>query len=70
MAQRKRTFVREKIKPNIRERWEKATFPREIVPEIGAQGLRGMPLKGHGCAGKSAVAYGIACMDLRLSIQV
>jgi alkylation response protein AidB-like acyl-CoA dehydrogenase len=42
LAQRKRTFVREKIKPNIRERWEKAIFPREIVLEIGAQGLLGI----------------------------
>ncbi len=64
MAQRKRTFVREKIKPNIRERWEKAIFPREIVLEIGAQGLLGMHLKGYGCAGKSSVAYEIACMEL------
>ncbi|CAA9458513.1 MAG: Glutaryl-CoA dehydrogenase [uncultured Rubrobacteraceae bacterium] len=57
-------FVREKIKPNIRDWWEQAVFPREIVPEMGAQGLLGMHLSGYGCAGKSAVSYGLACMEL------
>jgi glutaryl-CoA dehydrogenase len=57
-------FVREKIKPNIRDWWEKAVFPREIVPEMGVRGLLGMHLTGYGCAGKSAVSYGLACMEL------
>ncbi len=57
-------FVHEKIKPNIRDWWEQAIFPREIVPEMGAQGLLGMHLSGYGCAGKSAVSYGLACMEL------
>ncbi|MDP8951041.1 MAG: acyl-CoA dehydrogenase family protein [Actinomycetota bacterium] len=59
-----RGFVRERIKPNIREWWEKATFPKEIVPEMGSLGLLGMHLEGYGCAGKSAVVYGLACMEL------
>ncbi len=59
-----RGFVREKIKPNIQDWWEKAVFPREIVQEMGAQGLLGMHLSGYGCAGKSAVSYGLACMEL------
>ena len=59
-----RGFVREKIKPNIREWWERATFPKEIVPEMGALGLLGMHLEGYGCPGKSAVIYGLACLEL------
>lgn len=59
-----RTFVNERIAPNINEWWEKAVFPREIVPEMGSLGLLGMHLEGYGCAGKSAVAYGLACMEL------
>ncbi len=59
-----RGFVREKIKPYIQDWWEKALFPREIVPQMGAQGLLGMHLSGYGCAGKSAVEYGLACMEL------
>src|SRR5215203_4354512 len=59
-----RSFVRERIEPNIRQWWERAVFPRELVPEMGALGLLGMHLSGYGCAGKSAVAYGLACMEL------
>jgi glutaryl-CoA dehydrogenase len=59
-----RAFVREKIKPNITEWYEKAIFPREIVPEMASLGLLGMHLEGYGCAGKSAVEYGLACMEL------
>ena len=59
-----RPFVRERIEPNIKDWWERAHFPRELVPEMGALGLLGMHLSGYGCAGKSAVAYGLACMEL------
>jgi glutaryl-CoA dehydrogenase len=59
-----RGFVRERIKPNIREWWEKAIFPKELVPEMGSLGLLGMHLEGYGCAGKSAVQYGLACMEV------
>jgi glutaryl-CoA dehydrogenase len=59
-----RSFVEERIQPNIREWFERAHFPRELVPEMGSVGVLGMHLKGYGCAGKSAVAYGLACMEL------
>lgn len=59
-----RGFVEERIQPNIREWWEKGIFPREIVPEFGSLGVLGMHLSGYGCAGKSNVEYGLACMEL------
>ena len=59
-----RAFVREKVQPNIRDWYERAIFPRELVPEMGRQGLLGMHLEGYGCAGRSAVEYGLACMEL------
>ncbi len=59
-----RSFVREKIKPNIRAWYDDAVFPKEIVPEFAELGLLGMHLHGYGCAGKSAVEYGLACMEL------
>ncbi|MDP8948440.1 MAG: acyl-CoA dehydrogenase family protein, partial [Actinomycetota bacterium] len=59
-----RRFVRERIDPNIREWWERAIFPRELVPEMGSLGLLGMHLSGYSCAGRSAVEYGLACMEL------
>src|SRR5215217_6719244 len=59
-----RSFVEERIRPKIKDWWERAHFPRELVPEMGALGVLGMHLKGYGCAGKSAVSYGLACMEL------
>ena len=59
-----RHFVRERIEPNIQEWWENAVFPQALIPEMGDLGLLGMHLEGYGCAGKSAVAYGLACMEL------
>jgi glutaryl-CoA dehydrogenase len=59
-----RSFVRERIKPNIKGWYDEAVFPREIVPEFAELGLLGMHLHGYGCAGKSAVEYGLACMEL------
>jgi hypothetical protein len=44
------SFVEQKIKPNIREWFEKAIFPREIVPEMGFMSLLGIHLFGHRCA--------------------
>ena len=59
-----RSFVRETIKPNIEGWYDEAVFPKEIVPEFAELGLLGMHLSGYGCAGRSAVEYGLACMEL------
>src|SRR5919107_1308239 len=59
-----RSFVQERIKPNIEGWYDEAVFPREIVPEFAELGLLGMHLSGYGCAGRSAVEYGLACMEL------
>lgn len=59
-----RSFVRERVLPIIAEHFEAGTFPRELIPEIGEMGLLGMHLEGYGCAGMSAVAYGLACQEL------
>jgi glutaryl-CoA dehydrogenase len=59
-----REFVSDKVTPYIAEWFEHATFPRELVREMGDLGLLGMHLEGYGCAGTSAVAYGLACTEL------
>ncbi|MCT2020160.1 acyl-CoA dehydrogenase family protein [Kocuria marina] len=59
-----REFVDATIRPNIAEWYEKAVFPLEIVPEMAKLGLLGMHLKGYGCAGRSAVEYGLAGAEL------
>ena len=59
-----RTFVRERVLPVIGEAFEEGVFPRQLIPEIAEMGLLGMHLEGYGCAGLSAVAYGLACQEL------
>ena len=59
-----RKFVQERVQPIIGEHFEAGTFPRELIPEIAELGLLGMHLEGYGCAGLSAVCYGLACQEL------
>ncbi len=59
-----RALVDDKVLPVIAEHFENATFPRELIPELGKMGLFGMHLHGYGCAGLSNVAYGVACQEL------
>ena len=59
-----RAFVRERIRPSIRDWYENAVFPAELVPEMGSLGLLGSHLSGYGCAGRSAVEYGLAALEL------
>ena len=59
-----RAFVDTAIKPNIAGWYEAAVFPLEIVPEMAKLGLLGMHLDGYGCAGRSAVEYGLAAAEL------
>lgn len=57
-------FVQERVLPLISEHFEAGTFPRELIPELAELGLLGMHLDGYGCAGLSAVCYGLACQEL------
>jgi glutaryl-CoA dehydrogenase len=59
-----RRFVRERVLPDIAGWFERGEFPVEMAKELGGLGLFGMHLTGYGCAGASAVQYGLACMEL------
>jgi glutaryl-CoA dehydrogenase len=61
---RVREFVDRRVRPNIARWFADAHFPRELVPELGELGLLGMHLHGYGCAGRSAVEYGLAAQEL------
>ncbi|MGC5076250.1 acyl-CoA dehydrogenase family protein [Agrococcus sp. DT81.2] len=61
---RVRALVDRDIRPHIADWFERAVFPRELVPALAAEGLLGMHLTGYGCAGRSAVEYGIAMQEL------
>jgi glutaryl-CoA dehydrogenase len=59
-----RDFVTDRVRPHIATWFEDGISPRELAGELGALGLLGMHLQGYGCAGSSAVGYGLACLEL------
>lgn len=59
IADSARKFARDTLFPGIIEANRHETFDREIMREMGAQGLLGSTIEGYGCAGISHVAYGL-----------
>ena len=61
-----RDFCADKILPHVASWYEQGELPgiRELARELGKIGLLGMHLTGYGCAGMSAVDYGLACLEL------
>jgi glutaryl-CoA dehydrogenase len=60
-----RKVVDERVRPHVAGWYEAGEVPaRDLAREFGALGLLGMHLTGYGCAGATAVAYGLACLEL------
>lgn len=60
-----RTVMDDLVRPHVAQWYESGTVPaRELAKALGEVGLLGMHLKGYGCAGTSATAYGLACVEL------
>ncbi|MGD2059438.1 MAG: acyl-CoA dehydrogenase family protein [Acidimicrobiia bacterium] len=60
-----RDFVDKEIKPHVGEWWEEGVIPHsDLARQFGDLGMLGMHLEGYGCAGTSAMAYGLASMEL------
>jgi glutaryl-CoA dehydrogenase len=60
-----RKVVDDLVRPHATEWYERGHVPaRDLAREFGKLGLLGMHLTGYGCAGSSAVAYGMACLEL------
>ncbi|WKU03872.1 acyl-CoA dehydrogenase family protein [Micromonospora sp. HUAS LYJ1] len=60
-----RRLVDDRVRPHVAGWYEDGDVPaRELAREFGRLGLLGMHLTGYGCAGASAVAYGLACLEL------
>ncbi|GIJ33457.1 acyl-CoA dehydrogenase family protein [Micromonospora sediminimaris] len=60
-----RQVVDDLVRPHVAGWYEAGHAPaRELAREFGKLGLLGMHLTGYGCAGSTAVAYGLACLEL------
>jgi glutaryl-CoA dehydrogenase len=59
-----RRFVDDRMMPRITEHFRAATFPREIIPEMGELGLFGANLDGYGCTSVGPIAYGLINQEL------
>jgi glutaryl-CoA dehydrogenase len=60
-----RAFVANEVVPHVGDWFEAGAVPiAELAPALGRLGVLGMHLTGYGCAGASATAYGLACLEL------
>lgn len=61
-----RSLLDTRVEPFVADWFEQGEIadPRGLTRELGNLGLLGMHLTGYGCAGMSAVEYGVACLEL------
>jgi glutaryl-CoA dehydrogenase len=60
-----RAYAKDHLLDRVADWYETGALPAaELAKGFGSLGLLGMHLDGYGCAGTSAVAYGIACREL------
>ena len=61
-----RQFLDQRVEPHVADWFERGDLDdvRGLTRELGGLGLLGMHLEGYGCAGMSAVDYGLACLEL------
>ncbi|MCU0264891.1 MAG: acyl-CoA dehydrogenase family protein [Actinomycetia bacterium] len=60
-----RSFLDAEVRPHVADWFEAGDLPaRDLARSLGSLGLLGMHLEGYGCAGTSAVSYGLACLEL------
>src|ERR1700679_1274362 len=59
-----RKFIEETLAPIIEQCNRDGRFPKELIKPMGELGFYGASLKGYGCAGMSAVEYGLMTQEL------
>src|SRR5438270_1712919 len=64
VRQTARQFVDDRVIPVIRDAYNTATFPRELIRQMGELGFFGANLEGYGCAGLNNVEYGLIMQEL------
>lgn len=64
VQQTAKDFVQKKCAPLIKEAFEKALFPKDLILEMGSLGFLGANLEGYGCAGFDEISYGFIMKEL------
>ena len=59
-----RSYCQDKLMPRVLEANRHEIFHREIMTEIGQQGLLGCTIEGYGCAGTNYVSYGLIAREV------
>ncbi len=64
VRQTARQFVDDRVLPVIREAYNNAAFPKQLIAEMGSLGFFGANLEGYGCAGMNNIEYGLIMQEL------
>ncbi|MGI8820118.1 MAG: acyl-CoA dehydrogenase family protein [Chthoniobacterales bacterium] len=64
LRDRVRAWVDERFLPVVIEHHRADTFPLELAPELGALGVFGPTIRGHGCPGLGHIAAGLIMQEL------
>ena len=64
IQQSAREFAQSRLAPTVVKANREAYFDREIMREMGTQGLLGSTIKDYDCAGVSYVAYGLIAREI------
>src|ERR1700730_5922752 len=65
LRQTVRRFGEQRLRPHVADWFETGEVPvRELAADLGKLGVLGMHLKGYGCGGSTATAYGLVCQEL------
>ncbi|CAK0758734.1 glutaryl-CoA dehydrogenase [uncultured Gammaproteobacteria bacterium] len=59
-----RAFAQDKLAPRVVKDFRHESFDRSIMADMGKHGLLGAFLQGYGCAGISAVGYGLVAREI------
>lgn len=59
-----RAFMEAEVAPVITEYWEKAEFPRKLLPALAKLNLSGGNIEGYGCAGGKLMQNALAVVEM------
>lgn len=59
-----RSFVEEKVLPDIHLHYDRGTFPKDLIKPLGELGVFGATINEYGCAGVNNVSYGLMMQEL------